>query len=83
METVRLPFTHLTAGEIAASVAGEVVGDASVVVTGLGSIESAHPGDLVFISGEKYAPLWAVSDASIALVARTVVPKLPPKKMQW
>lgn len=80
VETARLSISHLTAGDIAARVAGDVVGDSSVLVAGLGSIESAGPGDLVFISSEKYAPLWAESGANIALVALKLIPRLPPKK---
>ena len=73
-------FPLLTAGAVAASVAGEVIGDASACITGLGTIESAQPGDLVFISSERYAPLWALSEAAVALVARKVIPKLPPRQ---
>jgi len=73
------PLARLTTAEIAARVNGEVEGDASVVITGLGSIESAKPGDLVFISSEKYAPLWLGCRAAAALVSRKVAAKLPPK----
>ena len=70
-------FPRLTVGEVAAKVGGIFDGDATLPVTGLGSVESAQPGELVFVSSENYAPLLAGSRAVAALVTRKVAAKLP------
>ena len=70
-------FSRLTADEVAAKVGGELTGNAGLAVTGLGSLESAEEGDLVFVNSEKYAPLWADCPAGAALVTRRIAPKLP------
>jgi len=69
-------FPRMTVAEVAAKVGGKFEGDGSRAVSGLASIDSAGPEDLVFVSAEKYAPLLSDSRAAAALVARRVVPKL-------
>lgn len=54
---------------IADKVAGTVVGDESVVVSGIEQIELAETGQLTFIGGKSYVPLWEKSRASAALVS--------------
>ncbi len=80
MATQGPDFPPMSAGAVAAKVGGELSGDAALVVSGLGSIDSAEPGDLVFISNEKYAPLWASCRATALLVTDRVVPKLPSRE---
>ena len=43
-----------TVGEIARAVGGEVLGDSTVEVSGLASIRSASPGDLVFVDETRH-----------------------------
>jgi UDP-3-O-[3-hydroxymyristoyl] glucosamine N-acyltransferase len=54
--------------EIADSISARLVGDGGVEVTGVASIESAAPGDLVFVEDEKYlaAALQSAAGAVIA-----------------
>lgn len=54
--------------EIAAHVAGTLVGKNDVFITGLERIELAQPGQLTFIGNRKYLKLWEDSQASAALV---------------
>ena len=70
----------MSAGELAALVGGEISGDIGMAITGIGGIETARAGDAVFVSNEKYAPLWAGSRASAVLVSRRIASKLPPRE---
>lgn len=70
----------MTAAEVAAKVGGTIVkGEASLAVSGLGSVESAEPHELVFIGDEKYAALWPASRARVSLVARRLLSKISPR----
>ncbi len=57
-----------TLAELAALVAGDVIGDAQTVIHGFAAIEQAQPGDLTFIADRKYAPLLAASKAAGVVV---------------
>lgn len=70
-------FPALSVGQVAAMVGGEVEGEASLALAGLGTIETSAPGQLIFISNEKYAPLWERCPAAAALVSRKIAPRLP------
>jgi UDP-3-O-[3-hydroxymyristoyl] glucosamine N-acyltransferase len=59
----------LTAASIAASVGGTVIGDASAVVSGIAPLDRAQPHHLTFLANAKYAPLLAMCDAGVLLVA--------------
>ena len=72
--------SRFTADEIARKVGGRTEGRPEVTVTGIAGLEEAGPDDLVFISGEKYAPRWQSSRARIALVSRRVAPKVPARE---
>jgi UDP-3-O-[3-hydroxymyristoyl] glucosamine N-acyltransferase len=43
-----------TVKELAALVAGQIVGDEKIEITGVASIEQARPGDIVFVESAKY-----------------------------
>jgi UDP-3-O-[3-hydroxymyristoyl] glucosamine N-acyltransferase len=58
----------LTAGAIAEVVGGKLVGDGSVVVTGVAPLDRASPSDLSFLGAAKYASLFASSRAGVVLV---------------
>ena len=57
-----------TISELAAKLSGTISGDASLTISGIEQIEQAGPGQLTFVGGKKYVPLWEVSKASAALV---------------
>ena len=61
-----------TLAEIAAIVDGEVVGDQKLVITGLGGIKEANPGDLTFIANPKYISLLRTTKASAILTPRGI-----------
>ncbi|MFI4859398.1 MAG: UDP-3-O-(3-hydroxymyristoyl)glucosamine N-acyltransferase, partial [Phycisphaerales bacterium JB063] len=51
---------------------GELVGPGDTRIDALAEIGQARPGQLTFIGSEKYAQRWAGSQASAALVQRTL-----------
>lgn len=55
--------------ELAELVGGEVVGDGSIVVDGLADLNSAHAGQLTFLTHEKNIGLLSSSQASAAVVS--------------
>jgi UDP-3-O-[3-hydroxymyristoyl] glucosamine N-acyltransferase len=57
-------------GELAALVGGEVVGDASIMVEGIASIELAGPCEITFLSNPRYAEQLKSSKAGAVIVAR-------------
>jgi len=57
-----------SAGEIAAYVGGEVVGDPQTFITGLASLESVRSGELVYAETEKHLAQALASAASAVLV---------------
>lgn len=65
-------MAQLTAQSIASHVAGRLVGDGGVVLSGLGEIGAAEKGQLTFVGEAGYAPRWAESRASAALVSEGI-----------
>ncbi|MDD2403346.1 MAG: UDP-3-O-(3-hydroxymyristoyl)glucosamine N-acyltransferase [Victivallaceae bacterium] len=61
---------QLTAGEIADIVKGEVIGDASRVITGVNSIKEAVNDQLSFVGNDHYKTQLADSSAGVVLVNR-------------
>lgn len=61
--------------EIAAYVAGEVVGDPQTIITGLASLESAGAGELVYAETEKHLARALASAASAVLVGPGIMAK--------
>lgn len=59
----------LTAAAIAEATGGVLVGDGSVVVTAVAPLDRARPDQLTFLANARYAPLFANSEAGVALVA--------------
>ena len=68
---------QFSASQIAPLISGVIEGDASVLVSNFGKIESAQPGDLAFLANPKYEAFAYTTKASILLVANTFVPKQP------
>jgi UDP-3-O-[3-hydroxymyristoyl] glucosamine N-acyltransferase len=71
---------HWSVREVAARVGGRLQGPEDSYVTGLAGLDEARAEDLVFISNEKYAPLWANCPAQAALISRRLLAKLPPRR---
>ena len=61
-----MPFT---AAQVAEQLKAEVVGDASVQITGLAPAEHARAGELTFAENESYFAAAEQSQASAILVA--------------
>ncbi len=61
-----------TLKEIAALIHGEVVGDERTMVSGIGGIKEARPGDLTFLSNARYRPLLRTTAASAVITSREV-----------
>ncbi len=62
----------LTLKQIAKLVAGEVVGDESVLITGVCGIKEARAGDLTFVANSKYLHLMEQTQASAVIASRDV-----------
>jgi UDP-3-O-[3-hydroxymyristoyl] glucosamine N-acyltransferase len=60
--------------ELAALVAGEVLGDGSLLITGVAGLEQAGAGHLSFYGNQKYKAQLAASKASAVLVGRDMAP---------
>lgn len=57
-----------TLAEIAQIIGGEVVGDASTVITGLNGIREARTGEITFVANSKYAALARKTQASAIII---------------
>jgi len=53
---------------LSAKISGTLVGDESVLISGVEQIDTAGANQITFIGGKKYIPLWESSKASAALV---------------
>jgi UDP-3-O-[3-hydroxymyristoyl] glucosamine N-acyltransferase len=58
----------ITVRELASRVAGEVIGDADLAVSGVASLASAAPGDLVYVDSAKHADALSSTRASAAIL---------------
>lgn len=65
----RAPLT-LPLGEIARSVGGEVVGEETLPIKGVGSLEAAGPGDISFFADSRYREAFHNTRASAVIVTR-------------
>ncbi|MBP7217284.1 MAG: UDP-3-O-(3-hydroxymyristoyl)glucosamine N-acyltransferase [Candidatus Omnitrophica bacterium] len=63
---------HKTLQEIARLIDGEVVGDSSLVITGVSGIKEAHAGDITFLANPKYAPLLEKTLASAIITSKEI-----------
>jgi len=57
---------------LAREVGGKVIGDGSVVISGLAGIEGAQQGDITFASNERFFPLLKETTASAAIVPQEI-----------
>ena len=58
-----------TLEEVARRVGGTVVGDGSVVLSGVAGIREAEPGQLTFLSNPKYERYLSTTSASAVIVS--------------
>lgn len=65
-------MTEYTPQTVAELLEGRLVGDPDLAITGLAEISTAKPGDLTFVGESSYAPRWAASDASVAIVSEGI-----------
>ncbi|MCQ2310880.1 MAG: UDP-3-O-(3-hydroxymyristoyl)glucosamine N-acyltransferase [Paludibacteraceae bacterium] len=63
---------EFSAGQIAAILGGEIVGDANRTVNNVAGLETAKEGDLCFLGEEKYLPYLAETKASVVLITKTL-----------
>ncbi|MDX2017443.1 MAG: UDP-3-O-(3-hydroxymyristoyl)glucosamine N-acyltransferase [Planctomycetota bacterium] len=70
--SVGLGFGLGTAAQVAAKLGAEVLGDSSVALTRVGTVEGAAPGELTFLRGREFANQWGASKASAAIVTRGI-----------
>lgn len=66
-----------TLAEIAKIIGGEVMGDSSIIITGINGIREAEPGEITFVANSKYAPLAEKTKASAIIYPKNL--KLPDK----
>jgi len=62
----------MTLAQVAERVGGRVLGDPEVVITGIGSLEEAGPGDITFLSHPRYARLARTTRASAVLARERI-----------
>jgi UDP-3-O-[3-hydroxymyristoyl] glucosamine N-acyltransferase len=58
----------LTADDVAAAINGQLIGDGTVRITAIAPLDRAGPSDLSFLGSPKYLPLFAKSNAGVALM---------------
>jgi UDP-3-O-[3-hydroxymyristoyl] glucosamine N-acyltransferase len=61
-----------TLKEIAELLNGELVGDATLVITGVSGIKEAQEGDITFLANPKYLPLLEETRASAIITSRDI-----------
>jgi UDP-3-O-[3-hydroxymyristoyl] glucosamine N-acyltransferase len=69
--------SHLTAGEVAELVGGELIGRPDVQLAGVAALDAAHPGELSFLVSTRYLPYFHRTSAGAVLVTpdfRNVTP---------
>ena len=62
---------RLSLSEIAWHLGGEVIGDASVTVTGMATLDEAADGDLAFLANPRYRKRLAVTRATAVIVGQS------------
>ncbi|MDD5669477.1 MAG: UDP-3-O-(3-hydroxymyristoyl)glucosamine N-acyltransferase [Candidatus Omnitrophica bacterium] len=67
-----------TLKEIAAFVGGEVIGDESVIISGVAGIQDAEKGDITFLSNPKYLPFLDRTHASAVITSHDVTSSVKP-----
>jgi UDP-3-O-[3-hydroxymyristoyl] glucosamine N-acyltransferase len=66
------PVHSITLGQLAAAIDAQLVGDPSIPITGVSTLEDARPGDVSFLHNPRYAKQLAATKASAVIVAPAV-----------
>jgi len=66
------PRINLTLAQIAKLIDGEVVGDPSIMITGISGIKEACEGDITFVANPKYLSLIKATRASAIITSKEV-----------
>ncbi len=66
------PVESRTLNELAVEIGAEVVGDGSVTITSVSTLEDARPGQLSFLSNPKYEKLLQTTQATAVIVGKNV-----------
>jgi UDP-3-O-[3-hydroxymyristoyl] glucosamine N-acyltransferase len=61
---------HATTAELAAHVGGKVIGDSSIVIQRVASLETAGEGDIAYVEDEKFFEAASASNASCVIVPK-------------
>ncbi|MFH0838914.1 MAG: UDP-3-O-(3-hydroxymyristoyl)glucosamine N-acyltransferase [Candidatus Omnitrophota bacterium] len=65
-------------GEIAKHISGEVIGDPSIVITGICGIKEAQEGDVTFLANARYLPFLDQTKASCIITSMDVTSAVKP-----
>lgn len=71
-----MPMRHATIGDIAKLLNAELVGDAKIIITGVGGLENAEPGSIAFIEHERLLKTALSSGAAAIIVPDTMAAKM-------
>lgn len=63
---------HKGIKEIAELIGAKILGDGSLVITGISGIEEAHEGDITFLANPKYLPYLEKTGASAVVVSKEI-----------
>lgn len=72
-----MPNDQKTIGDIARFIDGKVIGDSSIIITGISGIKEAEEGDITFLANDRYLPLVNQTRASCIITSHDV--KIAPK----
>ncbi len=67
-ELIRVAETAYRLAELAERVNGELRGDGNITITGVGDLDNAEPGEIVFVDGPQLLPVGESSNASAIIV---------------
>jgi UDP-3-O-[3-hydroxymyristoyl] glucosamine N-acyltransferase len=67
----------LTTADAARLAGGRLLGDGSIVIAGLNTVEAGAAGELTFVGSPAHARQWSSSKASAALVTEGLLPEDP------
>jgi len=70
-------MAELSIGEIAREVGGEVVGDPTLPVSGIATLEAAGPADISLVANKKYVSYVGATRAGAVLVSHALADMIP------
>ncbi|MDG2053286.1 MAG: UDP-3-O-(3-hydroxymyristoyl)glucosamine N-acyltransferase [Phycisphaerales bacterium] len=76
--TTQTTTSQFTAASLAERLGGKVIGDGSLVITGLMGVDEAQAGDATLVSDSQYVTRWHDSNASACVVSESISMDAPP-----